>query len=59
MTKFTIHYERKVQVRQHEMLTIGLTVEYDTKEYFMSEAYAATRKQVDKWIDDERRRLQA
>ena len=54
MTKFTIHFERKVQVRQYEMLTIGLTQEFETKEAFKSEAFAMVCRQVNDWIDRER-----
>ena len=54
MAKFTIHYERKVQVRQYEMLTIGLTQEFETKEAFKNEAFTIVKNQVNAWIDKER-----
>lgn len=54
MAKFTIHMERKVQVRQYEMLTIGLTQEFETKEAFKSEAFTIVKNQVNEWIDRER-----
>lgn len=54
MAKFTIHYERKVQVQQYHMLTIGLTQEFDTKEAFKNEAYQIVRNQVNEWIDKEK-----
>ncbi len=57
MTKFTIRYERKVQVRPYEMLTIGLVREYDTKDAFESEAFVKVANQVDEWIKTERARL--
>lgn len=57
MTKFTITYQRKVQVRQYEMLTIGLEREYDTKNSFESEAFVKVANQVDAWITTERERL--
>ena len=57
MTKFTITYERKVQVRPYEMLSIGLEREYDTKDAFESEAFVKVANQVDLWIKTERARL--
>jgi len=54
MAKFTIHMERKVQVRQYEMLTIGLTQEFETAEAFKSEAFTIVKNQVNEWIDRER-----
>lgn len=54
MAKFTIHMERKVQVRQYEMLTIGLTQEFETKEAFKNEAFTIVKNQVNAWIDRER-----
>ena len=57
MTKFTITYQRKVQVRPYEMLDIGLTQEFDTKGSFASEAFVKIANQVDEWIKTERERL--
>ena len=57
MTKFAISYERKVQVRQYEMLTIGLLQEFDTKDSFESEAFVKVANQVCEWIASERERL--
>ena len=54
MTKFTIHFERKVQVRKYEVLTIGLTQEFETTESFKNEAFAMVKNQVNDWIDKER-----
>jgi len=59
MTKYSIHYERKVQVRPYEMLTIGLTEEFDTEETLRSVAFGMTQTQVDIWIREEQRRLGA
>lgn len=57
VTKFTIRYERKVQVRPYEMLTIGLVRECDTRTSFESEAFVKVANQVDDWIKTERERL--
>jgi len=57
MTKFAISYERKVQVRQYEMLTIGLLQEFDTETSYQSEAFVKVANQVDEWIATERERL--
>jgi len=57
MTKFTITYQRKVQVRQYEMLEIGLIRECDTKTSYESEAFVKVANQVDDWIKTERARL--
>ena len=57
MTKFTIVYQRKVQVRPYEMLEIGLIREFDTKDAFESEAFVKVANKVDDWIKTERARL--
>lgn len=57
VTKFTITYQRKVQVRPYEMLTIGLVREYETRTSFESEAFVKVANQVDEWIKTERARL--
>jgi len=59
MTKFTITYQRKVQVRPYEMLDISLAKEFDTKDAFESEAFVKVANQVDQWIKTERARLRA
>ena len=59
MTKYTIHYERKVQVRPYEMLTIGLTQEFDTTDITKALAFDVLRARVDAWIYEETRRLGA
>lgn len=59
MTKFTITYGRKVQIRPYEMLDISLLKEFDTKDSFESEAFVRVANQVDQWINTERARLRA
>ena len=57
MAKFSITYQRKVQVRTYEMLTIGLVKEFDTQSMFESDAFVKVANQVDDWIKTERARL--
>jgi len=57
MAKFTVTYHRKVQVRQYEMLDIGLTQEFDTDMTPKSEAYIMVSHQVDMWIREAMKRL--
>ena len=59
MTKYSITYQRKVQVRPYEMLTIGLTEEFDSEETHWDDAFNLLRTQVSDWIDEERDRLGA
>ena len=57
MTKYTITYERKVQVRPYEMLTIGLTEEFDAEEALWGDAFNLVKAKVNQWIEAERARL--
>lgn len=57
MTKYTIAYQRKVQVRQYEMLDIGLTQEFETNVTPKNEAYIMVSHQVDIWIGEALKRL--
>jgi len=57
MAKYTIHYQRKVQVRQYEMLDIGLTQEFETPGTPKNTAFVQVANQVDSWIKNERDRL--
>jgi len=59
MTKYTIKYGRKVQVRPYEMLTIELTQEFETSLTGHDEGFTYVQKTVDKWIEHERSRLGA
>jgi len=59
MTKYSIHYERKVQIRPYEMLTIGLTQEFDEYETEWREASLAVRNKVEEMVLSEQRRLGA
>ena len=57
MTKYTITYERKVQIRPYEMLTIGLAEEFDSERNRKPEAFDFVKTRVDMWIAAERARL--
>ena len=57
MAKYTITYERKVQIRPYEMLTIGLTEEFDAEEAFWGDAFNVVKDKVNRWIKEERARL--
>ncbi|MBA7630972.1 hypothetical protein ES703_38499 [subsurface metagenome] len=57
MTKYTITYQRKVQVRQYEMLTIGLAQEFETSLTGHDEGFTYVRDTVNRWIDAEMSRL--
>jgi len=59
MTKYTITYQRKVQVKPYEMLTIGLTEEFDAVGETWNDAFYIVRDKVDRWITAERSRLGA
>lgn len=59
MTKYTITYQRKVQVKPYEMLTIGLTEEFEGSSDLKIIDYTAVRNHVDNWIEQEKRRLGA
>jgi len=57
VTKYTIHYERKVQVRPYEPLTIGIEHEFETSLTGHDEALTYVKDTVNRWIDQEKRRL--
>lgn len=57
MTKYTITYHRKVQVREYEMLDIGLAQEFDTKVVLATEAFTIVKDTVNRWIAEERAQL--
>lgn len=57
MLKYTIHYQRKVQVRPYEMLEIGLTEEFNAEFRGHDKMLKRIRDQVDKWIETEKERL--
>jgi len=57
VTKYTISYERKVQIRPYEMLGIGLTEEFDEPLITKDAAFYLVKKQVNQWIQEERARL--
>ena len=57
MAKYTITYERKVQIRPYEMLTIGLAEEFDSERNRKPEAFDFVKTRVDMWIAAERARL--
>lgn len=57
MGKYTITYERKVQIRPYEMLAIGLTEEFEEELVGKAEAFDRVRIQVYKWIAEERAQL--
>ena len=59
MVKFTITYQRKVQVRLYEMLTIGLSEEFDTSQYSPEICFPVVQDLVDRWIEEELRRLRS
>ena len=59
MTKYTLTYSQKVQVRPYEMLTIGLEHEFETSLTSHDEAFTYVRDTVTKWIDYEKSRLGA
>lgn len=59
MTKYTIHYGRKVQVKPYEMLTIELTQEFETSLTGHDEGFTYVKDTVNRWIDEEKRRLGA
>jgi len=57
MAKYTINYERKVQVRPYEMLTIGLTEEFESGRHPKDEALGYVSETVNRWIKEEVARL--
>lgn len=59
MTMYTITYQRKVQVRPYEMLTVGLVHEFDTDLTGHDEGFTYVKNTVNRWIDEEKRRLGA
>jgi len=59
MAKYTITYQRKVQVRPYEMLTIGLVQEFETSLTGHDEGFIYVKETVDRWIEYERSRLGA
>ena len=59
MTKYTITYGRKVQVKQYEPLHIELTQEFDAEEWLRDDAFNTLAFTVDRWIEEQLRRLGA
>ena len=59
MTKYTITYQRKVQVRPYEMLTVGLVHEFDHQLTGHDEGFTYVKETVDRWIETEKSRLGA
>ena len=57
MAKYTINYERKIQVRPYEMLTIGLVAEFEGELTGKEEALGYVSETVNRWIEEERARL--
>jgi len=57
MAKYTINYERKVQVRPYEMLTIGLVAEFESQLTGKDEALDMVSETVNQWIKEEVARL--
>lgn len=57
MAKYTINYERKVQIRPYEMLTIGLVAEFEGELTGKDEALGYVSETVNQWIEEERKRL--
>ena len=54
--KYTIFYERKVRVAAYDMMTIGLTMEFDETTN-PNDAFENVKSKVEKWISEERDRL--
>lgn len=59
MTKYTITYQRKVQVKPYEMLTIGLAHEFETSLTGHDEGFTYVKDLVNRWILQEQLRLGA
>jgi len=57
VAKYSVYYERKVQIRPYEMLTIGLTEEFNSEETEKDLAFLCVKDQVNLWIEKERARL--
>lgn len=56
--KFTLRYGRKVQTRKFESLEIVLEHEFDSSNMGCDKAKELLAKIVDRWIEEERSRLQ-
>jgi len=60
--KFTVRYQRKVQTRPYENMTIGLEMEFPidhskidderTLDFIVDGIYKKTREIVERWIDE-------
>ena len=55
--RYTVFYERKVRVAAFDMLTIGLSEEFDDSVMPKDAAFEYVRKRVDEWVEEERNRL--
>jgi len=55
--RYTVFYERKVRVAAFDMLTIGLSEEFDDSVMPKDAAFDYVRKRVDGWVEEERNRL--
>lgn len=54
--KYTVFYERKLRVAAYDMLTIGLSMEFD-ETTSLGDAYQNVKGMVEKWIEEEQDRL--
>lgn len=57
MAKYTIHYARKVQVRQYESLSIGLSHDFDNEITGHDDGLRMVADTVNQWIKEERVKL--
>ena len=55
--KYTVFYERKVRVAAYDMLTVGLSQEFDDSVIPKDVAFEYVRDRVDGWVEEERNRL--
>jgi len=58
MMKFSIFFERKIRVAAYDMLTIGLSMEFDSAVTpSLDQAFETVKAQVNVWIQTEQDRL--
>ena len=50
--RFTVRYQRKLQTRPYENMTIGLEMEFQRHDTDEDLAFKRVRETVEKWIDE-------
>lgn len=59
MTKFEVTVSRKVQTRDFESVSVGLSAEFDDEQTGWTEAFSAVQVMVDQWIGEKKSQYEA